>query len=103
LNQQKIENAFYLMEQGINLEYKNAATALSNNLDRLRTQEKNRDLARDVARVSKIKYEQGVGSNLEVVDAESSLREAETNYFTALLEAILAKIDLDVAIGNIKF
>ncbi|HEX5003116.1 MAG TPA: TolC family protein [Bacteroidia bacterium] len=103
LNQQKVENAFYLMEQGINLEYNNAITTLNNSIDKLKTQEKNRDLARDVTRVSKIKYDQGVGSNLEVVDAEASLREAETNYYTALLEAIIAKIDLDVALGNIKY
>jgi len=103
LNQKKVENAFFLMEQGIDLEYTNAITSLNNSIDKLKTQEKNRDLARDVARVSKIKYDQGVGSNLEVVDAESSLREAETNYYTALLEAIIAKIDLDVAVGNIKY
>jgi len=36
-------------------------------------------LAEKVARVTKIKYQQGVGSNIEVVDAESSLKEAQVN------------------------
>ncbi|MBL7914284.1 MAG: TolC family protein [Bacteroidia bacterium] len=103
LAQLKVENAFYALEQGIKLEFNNAVTGLKNNIDNLETQKKNRELAREIARVSKIKYEQGVGSNLEVVDAETSLREAEANYYTALLETIISKIELDKASGTIKY
>ena len=35
LNQQKVENAFFLLEQGIDLEYKNAATELNNSMPAL--------------------------------------------------------------------
>jgi outer membrane protein TolC len=69
----------------------------------MQTQSKNRELAREIARVSKIKYDQGVGSNLEVIDAETSLREAESNFYTSLLEAIMAKIDVDKVSGNMKY
>ncbi len=103
LTQQKVENSFFTLEQSINMEYKNTLTSLKNNIDNLETQKKNRELAREISRVSKIKYDQGVGSNLEVIDAESSLREAETNYYTALLEALISKIDLDKAAGLIKY
>lgn len=103
LAQLKVENAFYALEQGIKLEFNNAVTGLKNNIDNLDTQKRNRELAREIARVSKIKYDQGVGSNLEVVDAETSLREAEANYYTALLETIISKIELDKASGTIKY
>jgi outer membrane protein len=103
LNQQKVENSFYSLQEGITLEYKNALTNLRNNVDRLETQKRNRELAREIARVSKIKYDQGVGSNLEVIEAETSLREAETNYFTAMLEAVISKVDLQKASGTIKY
>jgi outer membrane protein TolC len=59
------------------------------------------DLASNVARVTKIKYEQGVGSNFEVVEAESSLREAQTNYYSSLFDAITYKVDLDRAYGKL--
>ena len=59
------------------------------------------DLAEKVARVTKIKYEQGVGSNIEVIDAESSLRESQVNYYNALFDAIVSKIDLDIAFAKI--
>jgi outer membrane protein len=59
------------------------------------------ELAAKVARVTRIKYEQGVGSNLEVVDAENSLRQAQTNYYSALFDAMIAKVDLDKAYGKL--
>ena len=37
------------------------------------------DLAKEVLRVAKAKYDQGIGSSLEVTTAETSLKEAETN------------------------
>jgi outer membrane protein TolC len=43
-----------------------------------------------------------VGSNLEVVNAEASLKEAQTNYLAALYDALSAKVDLDKALGSIK-
>jgi outer membrane protein TolC len=58
-------------------------------------------LADKVARVTKIKYEQGVGSNIEVIDAEASLRESQVNYYNALFDAIVSKIDLDKAYAKI--
>jgi outer membrane protein TolC len=67
----------------------------------LRAQNENMDLASNVARVTKIKYEQGVGSNLEVVDAENSLRQAQTNYYAAMFDAMIAKVDLDKAFGKL--
>jgi outer membrane protein len=54
-------------------------------------QQENRELALEVFRMAKIKYDEGVGSNLEVVEADSALKEAETNYFSALYDALIAK------------
>jgi outer membrane protein TolC len=59
------------------------------------------ELASNIARITKIKYEQGVGSNLEVVDAENSLRQAQTIYYSALFDAMVAKVDLDKAFGKL--
>ena len=59
------------------------------------------DLAQEIVRVSKIKYKEGVGSNLEVVTAEISLKESQTNYFTTFYNALIAKVDLDKALGKL--
>jgi outer membrane protein TolC len=97
----KIENSFTVMKQSIDLEIKQATTNFLNAIESLESQRENNTQAENVARITKIKYEQGVGSNLEVVDAESSLREAQINYYSALYDAIVAKIDLDKAYGKL--
>ena len=57
------------------------------------------ELAREVYDISKIKYNEGVGSNLEVVEADAALIEAEINYLTALYDGLVAKVDLEKALG----
>lgn len=99
----KVDNSLLNLEQSINLDYYSAKTNLQNNIDLLQTSRINRDIANEIVRASKIKYDNGVGSSLEVVDSESSLKEAETNYYSALYEAIVAKIDLDKALGNLNY
>lgn len=99
---QQVANAIVRLEEAFQLEYRSSVTQAQTALDRLNTQKRNRELARDIARVSKIKYEQGVGSNLEVIEAETALREAEANYYTSLLETLIAKIDLEKATGAIR-
>ncbi len=99
---QKIQNGTETLQQGFILEYNTAKRAYTNALSSFEFQKKNRDLASEIVRVSKLKYAQGVGSNLEVVDAESKLREADSSFFTAMYDALISKIDLDKAMGLIK-
>jgi outer membrane protein len=101
LTLQKIDNGFKSLKQGIDLQTKQASISFENAITSLTAQKENMDLASNIARITKIKYEQGVGSNLEVVDAENSLRQAQTNYYSALFDAMVAKVDLDKAYGKL--
>jgi outer membrane protein TolC len=98
---QKIENSFRSMKQGIDLEVKQSSIMFDNAMKSLTAQKQNMELAGNVARVTRIKFEQGVGSNLEVVTAEGDLKAAQTNYYNALYDAVIAKVDLDRAYGRI--
>jgi len=97
----KVENQFSSLQQSIDLSIQQNTVTYKNSLETFRAQRENMELADRVARITKIKYEQGVGSNIEVLDAESSLREAQVNYYNALFDAISAKTDLDVAYAKI--
>ncbi|GHB82887.1 TolC family protein [Persicitalea jodogahamensis] len=90
-----------LLTQSIDLQVQQANITLTNSLQTLETQQRNVDLAEEVVRVSKIKYQEGVGSNIEVINAESSLKEAQTNYFAALYDVLIAKVDLSKARGEL--
>jgi outer membrane protein TolC len=101
LSLKKIEHSFTSMKSSIDLEIKEASVKFRNALQTLKSQRENNSLAENVARITKIKYEQGVGSNIEVIDAENSLREAQTNFYSSLYDAVVAKIDLDKAYGKL--
>lgn len=97
----KIENSFTSLRQSIDLSIQQNTVVYKNAVETFRSQRENMELADRVARITKIKYEQGVGSNIEVTDAESALKEAQVNFYNALFDAIVAKIDLDKAYAKI--
>lgn len=98
----KIDNSTVTLQEGFVLEYNTAKRNFVNATAALDIQKKNRELANEIVRVSKIKYSQGVGSNLEVIDAEAQQRQAESIYYTTVYELLIAKVDLDKALGLIK-
>lgn len=102
LSLQKVENTFGTLKSGIDLEINQGKLTYTNALQSMEAQKRNMALAEKVARVTKIKFEQGVGSNLEVTDAESALREAQINYYSAMYDAVIAYIDLLSAYGRIE-
>lgn len=97
---QKNENDIENLKMGLGLEEQTAKISLRNNLLTLANQRSNMELAEEVYNTARIKYNEGVGSSLEVMDAESALREAQTNYFTALYDAMTARVDLQKALGQ---
>lgn len=98
----QIENQFALLENNIELELREKRSQLNNSLERLKTEKENMELGMEVFRVTRVKYQEGVGSNLEVIEAETSYKEAETNYYVALYDALIAKVELEKAMGVLK-
>lgn len=92
-----IENA----KLGIDLEREQSYSTFRNNVLTLEAQEKNMELAQDVYNTTQIKYREGVGSSLEMTTAENDLLTAQNNYFTALFNAIVAKVDLLKSYGKL--
>lgn len=97
----QIENNEMLLKNSIDLEIRQAVISFKNAMRSLVAQRENQELAANIARVTKIKYEQGVGSSLEVTEAENELRTAQVNYYAALYDAMVAKVDLDKAYGRL--
>lgn len=99
----KVRNEMSNFENAVVLEVTAARSSLRDALSSLRTQDENLELAQNVVKTTKLKYDQGVGSNLEVLDAEASLKEAQANYFNSLYDAIIAKINLDKSLGVFNY
>ena len=97
MDQQKL-----MLENSIDTEVEQSKITLANNLKVLKSQEKNMTLAEYVYNTAKIKYQEGVGSSLEVIDADNAYKEAQTNYFNSLYDALIAKVDLEKALGLLE-
>ncbi len=65
-------------------------------------QKKNVSLAEDVYNQAQKKYESGLGSTLDINNAEADLRTAQSNYVSAMYDAVIAQIDYLDATGQLK-
>lgn len=97
-SQNDLENA----KNGLKLQANQAHITYVNGLQSLNNQKRNQTLAQEVLRVSKVKYQQGVGSSIEVTQAQTSLEDADNKYIQGLYDALVSKVDLDKAYGRIK-
>jgi outer membrane protein TolC len=100
-NLQKVRQSFDLLKSSIDMQRSQARITLKNALESMKEQKANLDLANEISRVTRVKYQNGVGSNLEVLNAESSIKESQANYFTALYNALIAKVEVEKANGTL--
>ncbi len=102
INVLKAENNLITLKNALSLEASKAKINYINGLRSLNSQKQNQQLAEEVLRVSKIKYQQGVGSSIEVTQAQTALDDADNKYIQGLYDAMVSKVDLDKAYGRIK-
>lgn len=86
--------------RGISLEVANAQTNFRNASSRLQSQEQNLNLAERIYETAQVKYREGVGSSLEVTQAEQSLYTTQSNYMQALYDVLQSKARLEMALGK---
>lgn len=89
-----------MLEQSIDLEIANARTQYLTALERTNSQEKNMALAQRIYDTTQIKYRSGVGSSIEVTQAEQALYETQQNFIQARYQLLVAKQELDTVLGK---
>ena len=98
----KSENDLFNLRNGIGLQANKARITYINGLQSLKSQKDNMALSEEVLGVAKIKYYQGVGSSIEVTQAQTDLDSADNSYIQSLYDALVSKVDLDQAYGRIQ-
>ncbi len=98
----KVYNSYELLKNGIDLQIQQTRVAYTNSVDFMNVQLENVKISEEVYNVTKTKYQQGVGSNIEVINADADYKQAQTNFFTALYSALLSKVDYDKALGKLN-
>lgn len=100
LTVKKLELDRRQLERSITMEVQNGQINYTSALSRLDDRQETLNLAEQIYNTSRIKYKEGVGSSLEVTQAEQSLFQAQANYVSALYDLTVAKYDLKYALGK---
>lgn len=90
-------------ENASTMQLKNALNTYQTQLKQAEVQKENLDLANQIYNTSNMKFKEGVGSSIEVMQAETELKTAQNNYLGAIYDLIISKLDYYQATGkNIK-
>lgn len=100
-NVRKIEYDMELTKLNIDSDVSSAYRRLRDAIVAVDAQRVNVKLAETVFDQTKKKYEQGLGSNTEINNAQTELRTAQTNLFSSLYDATVARVDYLKATGKI--
>ena len=98
---EKTVNNLDQAKKGIDMEKTISKITLNNAVLNMDVQEKNMQLAENVYNTVKKKYEQGLGSSFEVLQADSEMQQSQSNYFKALYDAIIARVSYQKALGKL--
>lgn len=102
LQLQKTENNLTELKSSIDNDVVQTTQKLTAAFLTMDNQKRNMELAEKVYNTTKIKYDEGIGSNTEVYNAQADLKVAQNNYFSARYDAVIAKIDYQQATGKIN-
>ena len=101
LNLEKTSNTIENLQRAIDLQLTASSILFKNALLTLDVQDQNVALAEKVYNTTLKKYEQGLGSSFELLQTETELENAQSNYFQALYDAVTSKIAYTKALGKL--
>lgn len=86
-------------KNGIKLDVRNAYFNLKSALDTIDSNKKAVESAKENYKVSDLRYNSGVGTNIEVIDAQVALTSAQINYAQAIFDLEISKAKINDALG----
>ena len=86
-------------KDSIQLEVRQAFLNMKEAEKRISTSQVAVDKAEEDFKIAQVRYSAGVGTNLDVIDAQLALTQAKTNYIQAMYDFNTSKANLDKAMG----
>ncbi len=91
------------LKNSIDAEYTQALGSYESNLSSFNAAKQNLVLAKDVYNTVELQYKAGVKTYLDVITAETDLRTTEVNYYNSLYQLLSSKLDVEKALGTVKY
>jgi outer membrane protein len=89
------------VEKAVTSEVLQAVSDVRANLDKIQTSELQVRQAKQAVDMATVRYESGVVTNLDLIDAQTALAQAELFHLQALYHYVLSRYSLDKSIGAI--
>lgn len=102
LQLKRLEWDFDALNLGVNTQYQAALANYKGSLLQFQALKENMELAKEIYDVVNLQYRSGIKTYLEVVTAETDLRQARINYYNALYQVLSSKVDVQKALGQIN-
>lgn len=96
-----IDNNLRDLKNNINNELMQAKASYKANLANYLALKENLAIAQEVYDVINLQYQNGIKTYLEVINAETDLRNARINYYNALYLVLSSKVDVQRALGTL--
>jgi outer membrane protein len=103
LQLEKLDYNFTSLKDSINAQYIQAMSAYKANLNNFFEQKENLSLAREVYNIIMLQYRAGIKTYLDVVTANNDLFNAQIFYTNAIFQVLSNKIDVERALGTLKY
>ncbi len=103
LQVKRIDWDIVALQTSINSEYAQAMAAYKSNLNEYIVLKDNLALAEEVYDIIQTQYKAGIKTYLDVIVAESDLRTSQVNYTNALYQLLTSKLDVQRALGDIRY
>jgi outer membrane protein TolC len=100
---ERLDYNFSSLRDSINTQYIQALAAYKANLNNYFEQKENLDLAREVYNIIQLQYRAGIKTYLEVITANNDLFSAQVNFTNAIFQVLSNKIDVERALGTLKY
>jgi outer membrane protein TolC len=91
------------LKNSVNAAYSQAIATYKSTYTNYLALKENLDLAREVYDVIQLQYRNGIKTYLEVINAETDLRTATINYYTALYNVLASKVDVQKELGQFNY
>ncbi len=100
LRTEQVESARAISERVFSKEYQAALSRVKQLFGQISLTREQARLCEEDLRLSRLRYEGGEGTALDVVTAQNQLAQARSNYYTAMANYLIAKAELEVASGR---
>lgn len=102
LQSKRVDWDIQSLKTNVNTQYAQSLASYKSNLYDYQILKDNVDLAKEVYNTVELQYRSGIKAYLDVITAETNLRNAQSNFSNALYNVLSSKVDVQKALGTIN-